>query len=136
MKQRPRFVVKREKVPWPDDWPRHIHVDQSPPANTSPEAIELRKTAHDFGRILGEQGEPNDLNDIVGQKANWRLLAAAVSYARAVERDPEAVHERALRLAKPANESERCHSFSRWRHEAVSWVSLYAWRRPRDRPGA
>jgi len=102
----PRLMVKREKDTWPDDWPRHTHVDQPPPANTSPEAVALRKAAYAFGRLFGE---PTDLNDIVGQKANWRLLAAAVSYARAVERDPEAVHERATRLCAP----ERCRSFSR-----------------------
>ena len=66
-------------------------------ANTSPEAIKLRKLAQEFG----EQGEPlpTDLDDVRGQRLNIALLAAARAYARVADmEEAEQVASRARRL--------------------------------------
>lgn len=69
---------------------------KAPVANTSPEAVELRKNAIDFGKDHLVQ----DSNDTAGQIRNRTLLQSAVQYAKTADILLTPLLLSALRLAR------------------------------------
>ena len=56
-----------------------------PHQNTHPKAVALREAAHDFAKHNAD--DHDDIHDKLGMRLNAALLAAALDYARAVDRN-------------------------------------------------